>query len=190
MWLCGMILECNNPCSIKRPCGHQCPLNCHIGPCPSCEILVEKKCRCGKKVFKNIKCGDNKILTCNNICDCILPCGVHFCPLKCHNHTDEYDKNYKCNLQCKRPLINCDHICKQKCHGESPCDEYKCEEKILWYCKCRNNSKQVICGQYKQYKDNYIKEHPNELYVLQCNDDCIKKRSEKYFRIKSQIIIP
>ena len=178
-YLCGMILECNNPCSIKRPCGHQCPLNCHIGPCPSCEILVEKKCRCGKKVFKNIKCGDNKILTCNNICDCILPCGVHFCPLKCHNHTDEYDKNYKCNLQCKRPLINCDHICKQKCHGESPCDEYKCEEKILWYCKCRNNSKQVICGQYKQYKDNYIKEHPNELYVLQCNDDCIKKERLK-----------
>jgi hypothetical protein len=150
-----------------------------VGPCPPCEILVDKKCRCGKKIFKDIKCGDTKILMCNSTCDSILPCGVHFCPLKCHNHTDEYDKNYKCNLQCKRTFINCEHICKLKCHGESPCDEFKCEEKTLFYCKCRNNSKQVICGENKKLKEKFEKEHPNELYVLPCNDNCIKKERLK-----------
>ena len=178
-YLCGMILECNNPCSVNRPCGHPCPRNCHVGPCPPCEILVDKKCRCGKKIFKDIKCGDTKVLMCNSTCDSILPCGVHFCPLKCHNHTDEYDKNYKCNLQCKRTFINCEHICKLKCHGESPCDEFKCEEKTLFYCKCRNNSKQVICGENKKLKEKFEKEHPNELYVLPCNDNCIKKERLK-----------
>ena len=137
--------------------------------------MVEKKCRCGQKTFKDIKCGDNKILLCNHICDCILPCGVHFCQIKCHCHTDEYDKNYICKMICKRNFLKCNHFCKQKCHGESPCDEYKCDEKINWYCKCKNNFREVICGKYKQEKDLFEKEHPNEPYVIPCNDDCIKK---------------
>ena len=178
-YLCGTILECNNPCSIRRPCGHPCPLNCHIGPCPPCEFLVEKKCRCGKKSYKDIKCGDTKVLTCNNICECILPCGVHFCQIKCHNHTDEYDKNYICKMQCKRTFLNCEHFCKRQCHGESSCDEYSCDEKIFWYCKCKNNYKKVICGNYKKEKEQFEKEHPNELYVIPCNEDCIKKERLK-----------
>ena len=174
-YLCGLILECNNPCSIVRPCGHQCPLNCHVGPCPPCEVLVEKKCRCGRKIFKDIKCGDTKILTCNSICDCILPCGVHFCQIKCHYHDDEFDKKYICKMQCKRKFINCEHFCKQICHGESQCNEYKCDENIYWYCKCTVNKKQVICGEYKKSKEEFEKEHPNEQYLLPCNDNCIKK---------------
>ena len=41
-FLCGTKLECEYPCSIERPCGHPCILNCHEGPCPPCEFLVEK----------------------------------------------------------------------------------------------------------------------------------------------------
>ena len=178
-YLCGQILDCIFPCSIIRPCGHPCPLNCHVGPCPPCEFIVEKKCRCGKKIFKDIKCGDNKVLVCNSICDSMLPCGVHFCQLKCHNHTDEYDKKYICKMQCKRSFLNCEHYCKQNCHGESLCDEYKCDEKIYWCCKCKNNKKQVTCGPYKKEKEKYEKEHPNEKYVLPCNDDCIKNERLK-----------
>ena len=37
-------------------------------------------------------------------------------------------------MECQRKLIKCEHLCKEKCHGESPCDEYKCDEKIFWYC--------------------------------------------------------
>ena len=173
-YICGTILECNNPCSVKRPCGHPCPLKCHIGSCPPCEVLVEKKCRCGKKSFENIKCGDTKILLCNKICGCILPCGVHFCQIKCHDHTDEYDEKYICKMICNRKFIKCDHLCKKQCHGESECDEYACDEKIYWYCKCHINSKQVICGKHKQDKDKFEKEHPNEPYVIQCNNECIK----------------
>ena len=178
-FLCGTKLECNYPCSIKRPCRHPCPLNCHEGPCPPCQVLVEKKCRCGKDKFKNIKCGDNKILICNNICDCILPCGVHFCQLRCHIHDEEYDKKYICNMPCQRQLIKCQHLCKEKCHGESECNEYKCDEKIFWYCKCKTNKKSVLCGEFKKNKENFEKENNNEEYVLPCNEECVKNERLK-----------
>ena len=178
-YICGTKLECQFPCSIKRPCGHPCPLTCHKGECPACKVLVEKKCRCGKDKFKNIKCGDNKILICNNICDCILPCGVHFCQLKCHMHDEEYDKKYICNMICQRQLLKCDHLCKAMCHGESPCDEYKCDEKIFWYCKCKTNKKSVICGEFKKNKEDFEKEHKDEEYILPCNEECIKNERLK-----------
>ena len=178
-FLCGTKLECEYPCSVKRPCGHPCPMNCHEGPCPPCEVLVEKKCRCGKETFKNIKCGDQKILTCNYTCDCILPCGVHFCQIKCHVHTEEYDKNYVCKMKCQRQLIKCEHFCKEKCHGESECDEYKCDEKIFWCCKCKTNKKSVICGEYKKNKEEFEKEHKDEGYYLPCTDECIKNERLK-----------
>ena len=179
-FLCGTKLECEYPCSIQRKCGHPCPLKCHEGPCPSCDIPVEKKCRCGKETFKNIKCGDTKILICNNICDCILPCGVHFCQLKCHIHDEEYDKNYICNMICQRQLLKCEHLCKEKCHGESECNEYKCDEQIFWFCKCKVNKKTVICGEFKKNKEEFKKEHKDEEYVLPCNEECIR-----YERLKS-----
>ena len=173
-FLCGTKLECPYPCSIQRKCGHPCPLTCHEGSCPPCEVPVQKKCRCGKDSFKNIKCGDTKVLICNNICDCILPCGVHFCQLKCHIHDEEYDKNYVCNMICQRQLLKCEHLCKEKCHGESECNEYKCDEKIFWYCKCKTNKKTVICGEFKKNKEEFEKEHKDEQYVLPCNDECVK----------------
>ena len=176
-FLCGSKLDCPFPCSVNRPCGHPCPLNCHDGPCPPCEVLITKKCRCGKEAFKNIKCGDTKILICNNICDCILPCGVHFCQLKCHIHNEEYDKNYTCNMICQRQLLKCEHLCKEKCHGESECNEYKCDERIFWYCKCKTNKKNVICGEFKKIKEDYQKEHKDQEYLLPCNDECV--RSER-----------
>ena len=178
-YLCGMKLECQFPCSIKRPCGHACPLNCHEGECPPCKVLVEKSCRCGKEKFKNIKCGDKKVLVCNSTCDCILPCGVHFCQIKCHEHDEEYDKNYICNMTCQRQLLKCEHLCKEKCHGESPCNEYKCQEKTFWYCKCKTNKKTVICGEFKINKEDFEKEHKNEEYVLPCNEECVKNERLK-----------
>ena len=178
-YICGSKLECQFPCSINRPCGHLCPLNCHVGPCPPCDVLVNKKCRCTKETFKNIKCGDSKILICNNICDCILPCGVHFCQLKCHIHDEEYDKNYICNMPCQRQLLKCEHLCKEKCHGESECNEYKCDEKINWYCKCKTNKKSVICGEFKKEKEDFQKDHKDEEYLLLCNDECIKNERLK-----------
>ena len=69
-------------------------------------------------------------------------------------------------MVCGRTFLKCEHTCKQKCHGESPCNEYLCDQKILWYCKCGNNSRTVICGNYKKEKENFEKEHPNELYVI------------------------
>ena len=178
-FLCGTKLECPFPCSIQRECGHPCPLTCHEGPCPPCDIPVEKKCRCGKEVFKNIKCGDKKILICNNICDSILPCGVHFCQLKCHIHDEEYDKKYICSMICQRQLLKCEHLCKEKCHGESPCNEYKCEEKIFWYCKCKSNKKTAICGEFKKNKEEFEKKNKDEKYVLPCNEECVKNQRLK-----------
>ena len=178
-YLCGTKLECPYPCSIKRKCGHQCPLNCHENECPSCEVLVDKKCRCGKEIIHKQKCGDLKIPLCNNVCESMLPCGVHFCQLKCHLHDDEFDKKYKCNMICNRQYLKCEHFCKEKCHGETSCDEYLCKEFTIMYCKCKMNNKKIICGEYKKNKSKFEKEHPGEEYVLACNEECIKKQRLK-----------
>jgi transcriptional repressor NF-X1 len=168
-YICGTKIECTYPCSRKRECNHPCPLKCHDGPCPPCEELTFKKCYCGKNVIDNVKCGYNGKITCNESCGEMLPCGVHFCKLICHLHTDEYDNNYVCNLTCLRQL-NCGHLCKQKCHGEIDCDESACEETVYAYCKCKTLRKSFKCGELKKLNEK----SENGKYLLECNDECVK----------------
>ena len=172
-YICGTKPECSYPCSKKRKCGHPCILNCHEGDCPPCEYLTFRKCRCGKNIIQNVKCGDNNEVLCNAICDCILNCGVHFCKIICHDHTEEYDKKYICKLICGRSLIKCEHNCKNKCHGESDCDEYACDENVLVKCKCGTLSKNYKCGKLKKLNEDLNKENKGN-FCLDCNDECVK----------------
>ena len=168
-YTCGTKVICSYPCSKKRECNHPCPLKCHEGECPPCEELTFKKCYCGKNVVDNVKCGYNGKVMCNQPCGEILPCGIHFCKKICHLHTDEYDKNYICNLTCLRQL-NCGHLCKLKCHGETDCDEYACEETVYAYCKCKTLSKSFKCGELKKLNEK----SENGKYLLECNEECVK----------------
>ena len=71
-YICGTKVDCQYPCSRKRKCEHPCPLKCHEGDCPPCEYLTFKRCRCGKKIIQNVKCGDTNDVLCDCVCDCIL----------------------------------------------------------------------------------------------------------------------
>jgi len=33
---------CGGPCKQKLPCGHNCAIRCHPGPCPPCLEMVDK----------------------------------------------------------------------------------------------------------------------------------------------------
>lgn len=54
--------SCDQPCTILRECGHHCPLLCHPGPCPPCNVSVEKSCYCGSKVLHS-HCGNHNTTT-------------------------------------------------------------------------------------------------------------------------------
>jgi hypothetical protein len=174
-YVCGSKVECNYPCSKKKKCEHPCPLQCHEGECPKCEYLTLKKCRCKKTIVENVICGNTDEIICKNECECMLNCGVHFCPLICHNHTEEYDQSYVCKLPCGRKYQSCNHICRQNCHGESECDEYSCSELIEKACKCEHKKMKVLCGANKK-----------EEIVIECDESCAKaerlKKIEEAFK--------
>lgn len=176
-FVCGRKPVCSLPCSKPRSCPHPCELRCHSGPCPPCGKLVIKICNCGKTAIENVKCGETNLPKCNVVCEEVLPCGAHFCDVVCHDHTEDYDKNYFCNLTCGRVFQYCKHQCKKRCHGDKDCYEIECDTKIKLFCKCKINSKDFRCGEAKKLTNNFRDE-----YYLPCNDEC--KRIERLKKIE------
>ena len=104
---CGSILEprpaglatphsCANLCSRPRVCRHACPLLCHPGPCPPCQVVMNKSCYCTKRVM-TFKCShlervketsssasSSPDLSCGAVCEKKLGCGNHSCAKVCH----------------------------------------------------------------------------------------------------------
>lgn len=82
--------SCGNTCgSPLKTCIHECSLQCHPGPhMERCTALGPVlKCRCGRH-SKQLPC----VLTpydrgwsCDEVCNDILPCGIHRCKQKCHS---------------------------------------------------------------------------------------------------------
>lgn len=66
-------------------CPHNCVLQCHPGPCPSCKAFAPPRpCPCGKKVITT-RCSDRKsVLTCGQTCEKVLGCKRHRCERSCH----------------------------------------------------------------------------------------------------------
>ncbi|KAF8623001.1 hypothetical protein AX15_006593 [Amanita polypyramis BW_CC] len=97
--------SCANPCTRPREagCGHACPLLCHPGPCPPCQVVMQVPCPCPRRKIAMLRCGDgatpgggkargdssaqNKVVSCNNVCGRILDCGKHSCQRVCHPGT-------------------------------------------------------------------------------------------------------
>jgi transcriptional repressor NF-X1 len=83
--------SCANRCSRPRPCGHQCPLSCHPGPCPPCQIMTQLPCHCGRQKM-SFKCsrlvpGRSMLASetsCGEVCGKRLKCRNHFCGQVCH----------------------------------------------------------------------------------------------------------
>lgn len=84
------IPTCGQSCPKTRPCGHECPLRCHTGPCPPCHQTVTRPCRCGEsmleldcdQVRERVEAGDTEFL-CDRVCHALRNCGRHECRRVC-----------------------------------------------------------------------------------------------------------
>jgi hypothetical protein len=175
---CGAEPFCVQPCIKPQKCEHKCKLTCHNFECPPCDEITFKICKCKKTVINNIKCG-SETPSCTTPCGEMLACGSHFCNIICHEHTDEFDLNYFCTMQCGREM-SCKHKCTKRCHGESECFEVGCEAAVKILCSCKVNSRTMKCGEYKKL----IQREPT--YILPCSEECKKvqrlKKIEECFQ--------
>ncbi|XP_047316075.1 NF-X1-type zinc finger protein NFXL2 [Impatiens glandulifera] len=131
--------SCGEICdrSLKYNCGHYCLLLCHPGPCPSCPKLVKGSCFCGG-VEDVRRCGF-KNFSCNDVCSRLLDCQSHTCEEICHEgqcppcrargayrcecgkveeEKDCCDRDFRCEIPCKKSLVCGKHVCDRGCHRE------------------------------------------------------------------------
>ncbi|KAA1473096.1 hypothetical protein DENSPDRAFT_822377 [Dentipellis sp. KUC8613] len=114
--------SCSNPCSRPRACGHACPLACHPGPCPPCQITTHQPCYCGKTTI-SFRCSHSTANPIRNR-------GVPLVDLSCGH-------------KCEKKLSCGNHICESICH-EGPCEPCKVRE--VAKCWCGKVEKEVSCG--------------------------------------------
>ena len=99
-WRLATPHSCGNSCSRPREsgCGHPCPLQCHPGPCPPCQITTRPECYCPLKKVLAFRCGIDtnagRNLSCGNICKRPLGCKRHTCERVCHS-----GECYKCQVK-------------------------------------------------------------------------------------------
>lgn len=199
---CSQEIVCTKPCLKDRNCHHPCQRLCHKGECTACEEIVTKKCVCGKNLIRSI-C--SKTAYCNDVCNEILPCGVHFCKEKCHQHIDDFKDSFTCNLKCGRTK-SCNHVCDDVCHGEDLCNTSNCNSKVKVKCKCGNALQYLKCKEIQLINiknsktinniDNNNIENKNldnidlfETNILDCNSKCqrilkLKKFEEAFNGLK------
>ena len=111
--------SCAGPCTRKRACAHPCALACHPGPCPPCQVTIQRPCHCGKQTL-TYRCsslapsrnGTAASLSCGQICNKELACGSHKCQDLCH-----------------------DGSCTP------------CQVRGTWRCYCGQSEKDLACGQ-------------------------------------------
>ncbi|TGZ59516.1 hypothetical protein CRM22_009016 [Opisthorchis felineus] len=131
---------CPNLCARPHSmCGHPCPLTCHSGPCPPCELSTTAKCRCGR-TSKELTCARFEELArteglvqmlCERICKRKKVCGRHKCKNKCCDLTV-----HSCSEICGRRLTCQRHNCEEPCHP-GPCAA--CWRGVIYtelYCRC------------------------------------------------------
>ena len=179
--------KCKRRCNKILSCGHKCYFDCHFGPCPVCEEIVDKKCECGSTTIKQVKC--SKAVRCQNLCDNELPCG-HKCRLSCHpigecellrisrrekfsNDTsipiaerrffEENDLIEKtCFTKCNKVKEKCKHHCMTFCHPGVECPDLFCGAMVKITCACGNKTDFEECGKLTD----------NQRVILPCDDRC------------------
>ncbi|XP_001601379.1 NFX1-type zinc finger-containing protein 1 isoform X2 [Nasonia vitripennis] len=179
--------SCKQPCTIKCPNNHLCPLRCYQG-CKPCKVKVRRKLRCGH-TMEMLCSTDPETFACTFVIDAILPdcnhaikkpcylpikdavcthpceenrlpCG-HVCELKCHVTKDPEHLQYKCYRECPRMYGNCEknHRCKKLCH--EPCGP--CPILVEKTRSCRHFYKQFVCS--------------NNVEDIKCERPCTRPRT-------------
>lgn len=139
---CPDIMEtCVGTCGKPHiDCEHNCPEKCHKGPCPPCQVLVNKKCNCSAHE-RALPC--SRDFRCDTKCRKILSCKKHNCGKKCCYGCPPCEKTCDKPLQCGR------HKCTMICHL-GPCYPCPLETKIT--CRCKQTAITVPCGREKHVK--------------------------------------
>ncbi|CAG2194390.1 unnamed protein product [Mytilus edulis] len=133
---------CQEPCEIKRQCGHFCLRKCHVddpdheGICPKqCHReMCELKHKCIKPCHFPVSCGK-----CNELVEKTIPKCQHRKPMPCH----EDPQSASCDERCKAK-ISCGHRCQKHC--TDPCNtEDDCQELVKINARC-GHEVQVACN--------------------------------------------
>ncbi|XP_043229933.1 NF-X1-type zinc finger protein NFXL1-like [Amphibalanus amphitrite] len=148
--------QCEKVCGRPLSCGHhRCERVCHSGACGPCERAGPRRCPCGRTELE-APCHQD-VPPCGDTCDKWLACGVHRCAQRCHTGACGRclqlrvkrcrcgrkekelvcDKEFTCDIKCKR-LKDCGkHTCNRKCcTGDCPPCELSC-------------GRTLPCGQHK-----------------------------------------
>jgi hypothetical protein len=154
------LVFCDNICNKLLPCGHNCQAKCHFGQCPTCQLNVSIKCRCGSKTFET-PCSELSLNSseelqlplCNKKCNNLLNCGRHRCTNVCcpakGKPLDSLEafQYHKCQLTCNKPLNCGNHTCQEPCH-RGPC--HRCYvatfEDLVCHCGKTRLEAPIPCG--------------------------------------------
>ncbi|KAK6921402.1 Zinc finger, NF-X1-type [Dillenia turbinata] len=138
------VFACSLTCGKKLSCGnHVCGEICHPGPCGDCVLTPGRitTCYCGKTSIKEkrVSCLD-PIPTCLQICDKLLPCGVHRCKEACHAGDCapcmvQVTQKCRCGstsrtVECFKTLMeNEKFTCEKPCGRKKNCGRHRCSER-------------------------------------------------------------
>ena len=111
--------SCASPCTRSRTCGHSCPLACHPGPCPPCQVTLQLPCHCGKQTLT---------YRCSNLV----------------RGRTGYGTSLSCGHPCGKPLDCGNHACEESCH-DGPCTP--CKVRIAARCYCGQTDRELACGE-------------------------------------------
>ncbi|EGG05547.1 uncharacterized protein MELLADRAFT_48728, partial [Melampsora larici-populina 98AG31] len=165
---CGM--SCGK--LIAEGCTHACSLECHPGSCPPCSAVIKTACYCLKTV-RTIRCSqlhpiqshlnpiNDSLLSCEQICNRPLSCGLHFCTRTCHagdcgDCEVTRDKTCYCGRVVKTeqkctPLIMSENLLenpRRACNTPEGSDflgEFSCKAPCPWIFGCNIHSCPSVC---------------------------------------------
>lgn len=192
------VLTCGQHCDKLLDCWrHRCERICHVGPCDTCQVVINASCFCKKK-SEVVLCGDltvkgeveveDGLFSCFSPCGKQLSCGNHICTAPCHpgpcGDCDLLPGKIrtcycgKTSLQqerqsCLDPVPTCSEFCSKTL----PCGLHNCKEvchsgdcapcPVLVTQKCR-------CGSSSRTVECY-KTMSNETFA--CDKPCGRKKN-------------
>lgn len=140
---CNKLLDCNN---------HTCKVQCHAGPCATCNLLPanQTRCPCGQHLLSELdasrrtSCFD-PVPTCDQVCGKVLKCGSggdrHYCGQLCHEGPcGECSKATKLRCRCGslEKEVPCKELgmytgenqlcCEKRCKKKLQCTRHKCNK--------------------------------------------------------------
>lgn len=139
--------SCGSPCSRSRKCGHSCPLSCHPGPCPPCQVTTQSRCYCSSKVLS---------FKCSNLA-----------PTKEHA-VNTLSTDLSCGNICHKELSCKNHACQDLCH---PGDCKPCQIEESGRCYCGKEEKNVACGKGSP-RECETQEEGKWTGIYECHNTC------------------